>query len=86
MKDPDLSSFKDIISDLISLHESDRQEPRLVPGSAGSRNGEGLWKVKRDHLAERLQEIVDRAAALHADQSTAIHKELGNRSDSGQED
>lgn len=52
----------------------------------GSRNREGLWKAKRDHLAERLQEIVDRAAALHADQSAAIHKELENRSDSGQED
>lgn len=52
----------------------------------GSRNREGLWKVKRDHLAERLQEIVDGAAALHADQFTAIDKDLENRSDSGQED
>lgn len=57
---------------------------RALPGS---RNREGLWKVKRDHLAERPQEIVDRAAAaLHADQFTAIHKDLENRSDSGQED
>lgn len=56
---------------------------RALPGS---RNTEGLWKVKRNHLAERQQEIVDRAAALHADQFTAIHKDLENRSDSGQED
>lgn len=45
-----------------------------------------LWKVKHNHLAEPLQEIVDRAAALHADQFAAIHKELENRSDLGQED
>lgn len=42
--------------------------------------------MKRDRPAERLQEIVDRAAALHADQSTAVHKELENQSDSGPED
>lgn len=46
---------------------------RALPGS---RNRKELWKVKRDHLAERLQEIVDRAAALHADQFTAVHKDL----------
>lgn len=51
-----------------------------------SRNREGLWKVKRNHLAEPLQEIVARAAALHADQFAAVREELGNRSDSGQED
>lgn len=52
-----------------------------------SRSREGLWKAKRNRLAEPLQEIVDgAAAALHADQFAAIHKEPGNRSDSGQED